>query len=123
MDYVLEYSLKVGTGRILLDENVSGCVPHYCCNEYWSLPFGTKKGVQLNETDSLKQVHGQWVKLKYSMPVDAAWAEIVIFDNLVNLTDPAYNITLVFENETSPNPVLEEITIPSASPIFEKLIG
>ena len=53
----------------------------------------------------------------------AKWIDVSSFFQLVDLAEPANNVTLTWENETTPNPALRSIFIPRSSPIFGKLIG
>ncbi len=77
------------------------------------LPVG--KSTQLNGSG----IHIWELASGYSF--GASWIEVSILSDELELTDPANNVTIIWENETSDNPELKTIFIPSSSPIFEKL--
>jgi hypothetical protein len=52
-----------------------------------------------------------------------SWASLSVLSDILNLTDPANNVTLAWENETSQNPALRSIFIPRTSPVYGDLTG
>jgi len=56
-------------------------------------------------------------------PICAKWSEVSVFSDVVSLSAPESNVTLVWEDETSDNQALKSIFVPATSPIFEKLTG